>query len=283
VGYRYENGRRYHAYRDGSYLLPNDEAEQDRLDLHHHIFRLMLGGKLYRAPITTEPHRVLDFGTGTGIWAMDFADEHPSAFVIGIDLSPIQPNWIPPNCKFYVDDLESEWIYRPDEAFDYIHGRSMSGCIGDWGLLWRRIYANLKPGGWVEVQEFEGWIYSADDSELERAPYVKKWLELLDEASLKFGKKLNVAQEQKQHLIDTGFVNIRDDVYKVRFPSFSMKCLISELNRFQLDLGRKIPILKPSVYINESIWFYVSRHIHWLYSLVFSSGPWRNLKSLLLG
>jgi hypothetical protein len=26
--YRYENGRRYHAYRDGRYFLPNDEVEQ---------------------------------------------------------------------------------------------------------------------------------------------------------------------------------------------------------------------------------------------------------------
>jgi methylase of polypeptide subunit release factors len=33
---------------------------------------------------------VLDIGTGTGIWAIDFADEHPEAEVIGTDLSPIQ-------------------------------------------------------------------------------------------------------------------------------------------------------------------------------------------------
>lgn len=34
---------------------------------------------------------MLDLGTGTGIWAIDFADEYPSANVIGTDLSPIQP------------------------------------------------------------------------------------------------------------------------------------------------------------------------------------------------
>lgn len=45
-------------------MLPNDEAEQDRLDLHHHIFGLTLGGRLFRAPITVSPERVLDFGTG---------------------------------------------------------------------------------------------------------------------------------------------------------------------------------------------------------------------------
>lgn len=43
------------------------------MDLGHHIYRLLLGGKLYLAPIK-EPQRVLDLGTGTGIWAMEFAE-----------------------------------------------------------------------------------------------------------------------------------------------------------------------------------------------------------------
>lgn len=53
--------------------------------------------------------QVLDVGTGTGNWAIDFGmctllmqeilsdydigDSHPEAKVIGIDLSPIQPGW----------------------------------------------------------------------------------------------------------------------------------------------------------------------------------------------
>ena len=90
--YKYENGRRYHSYREGQYVLPNDEAEQDRQDLSHHIRNLVLNGDLSRAPIGAKPRRVLDVGTGTGIWAIDFADEFPSASVIGTDLSPIQPS-----------------------------------------------------------------------------------------------------------------------------------------------------------------------------------------------
>src|SRR2546423_6123069 len=100
--YKYENGRRYHAYREGAYILPNDELEQDRLDLRHHIFRLTLDGHLFRAPISNSPERVLDVGTGTGILAIEFADEYPSAIGIGTDLSPIQPSWVPTNCKFVV-------------------------------------------------------------------------------------------------------------------------------------------------------------------------------------
>lgn len=47
------------------------------MDLVHHLYRLLLGGKLFLAPIPDEPHRVLDLGTGTGIWAMDFAEFVP--------------------------------------------------------------------------------------------------------------------------------------------------------------------------------------------------------------
>ena len=52
---------------------------------------------------------------------MDFADEFPSAAVIGTDLSPIQPSWVPPNAKFVIEDAESDWLYSPAKAFDYIH------------------------------------------------------------------------------------------------------------------------------------------------------------------
>jgi hypothetical protein len=38
------NGRRFHAFRDGQYLIPNDEAEQDRLELLHLGFKLILDG-----------------------------------------------------------------------------------------------------------------------------------------------------------------------------------------------------------------------------------------------
>ena len=83
--YSYENGRRYHSYRQGEYIMPNDETEQDRQDLLHHIRYLTLGGDLFLAPIGTAPQLVLDIGTGTGIWAIDFADQFPSAEVIGTE------------------------------------------------------------------------------------------------------------------------------------------------------------------------------------------------------
>ena len=90
--YPIENGRRYHAFKDGKYFLPNDESEQDRLDLSHHMFKITMGDKLYLAPIG-KPATVLDIGTGTGIWAIEMGDNFPDAEILGTDLSPTQPTW----------------------------------------------------------------------------------------------------------------------------------------------------------------------------------------------
>lgn len=57
------------------------------------MYALALDGELFLAPITTEPERILDLGTGTGMWVMETAERFPYATVIGNDLSPIQPTW----------------------------------------------------------------------------------------------------------------------------------------------------------------------------------------------
>jgi hypothetical protein len=74
----------------------------------------------------------------------EFADLHPSAKVIGTDLSPIQPTWVPPNVQFEVDDCTDEWIHEKD-SFDYIHIRGMYGSIADWDALYKKVYRYVHP------------------------------------------------------------------------------------------------------------------------------------------
>ncbi|VTT57537.1 unnamed protein product [Fusarium fujikuroi] len=95
----YQNGRRYHRYRHGRYPLPNDEAEQNREDMLHAMMLEATDGRLFYAPIDENPQRIADLGTGTGIWAIEIGEKYPSAEVLGLDLSPIQPTWVPPNVK----------------------------------------------------------------------------------------------------------------------------------------------------------------------------------------
>lgn len=224
--YNYENGRRYHAYRHGQYPFPNDQEEQDRLALIHQFHKILNGGSLYRAPIrASNPRRILDIGTGTAEWALEMAEAYPEAEIIGTDLSPIQPAWAPPNCRFFIDDAESDWTFSPNEKFDYIHLRNMVGGVGDWPKLLKQAYQHLAPGGWFEAQEFEVGL-SSDDGTHEQATAIANWQHLLLQASTKFGKPINVSRRLSGWMEHAGFMNVANDVYKVG-SAFCLRSLAS--------------------------------------------------------
>ncbi|KAH9212142.1 putative methyltransferase [Leptodontidium sp. 2 PMI_412] len=232
--YRTENGRRYHAYKEGNYLFPNDETEQDRLDLHHHIFNLVAEGKLFYAPIDN-PSRVLDAGTGTGIWAMDFADQFPGSYVLGTDLSPIQPGWVPPNLEFEVDDMEDTWRHKP---FSFIHLRCLAGSLKDWPRLLSQAYDNLEPGGWLEVVDFELYLKDQRDPDAEApglpvlkdAKFCNIWVGGLHEAAEKIGRTFRSADRCKGWMESLGFEGLVEEKIKVPVAPWAK-------NRRQKEIG----------------------------------------------
>lgn len=68
----YEHGRRYQAVVADRYGLPNDEAEQLREGIKHRLYLdHILKGHHFFAPIGDGPQKIVDLGTGTGIWAME--------------------------------------------------------------------------------------------------------------------------------------------------------------------------------------------------------------------
>lgn len=119
---------------------------------------------------------------------------------------------VPPNLEFQVDDAEDVWTFP--YKFDYIHIGSMSGAIGDWKRLFKQAYDHLSPGGCIEIQEHEVWIRSEDDS-IEKAVNISRWQEGLDQASRMIEKPFLVAASMRQWLLDSGFVNVEEDIQKV--------------------------------------------------------------------
>ncbi|KAL2682431.1 hypothetical protein Neosp_006882 [[Neocosmospora] mangrovei] len=194
--YRTENGRTYHSFRESiNYVLPNDSSEQERLDLQHHLFTLTLGGKLYLSPIGKDDkpvRRCLDAGTGTGVWAIDFAS-------------------LPANLSFQVDDLEDEWTYS--YKFDFIYGRMLVGSIGDWPKFFKQSFDNLNPGGWIECQDIT-FPAECDDGTLKKGSYIDQWSSLMIEATNVFGRGAQSAKKYKQQMIDAGFVNVTEVIYR---------------------------------------------------------------------
>ncbi|KXH44085.1 hypothetical protein CSIM01_04389 [Colletotrichum simmondsii] len=214
LDFRLENGRTYHRYKDGKYHIPNDESEADRLDLQHNIFLLTQDNKLGLAPPNdpkSKVKRVLDVGTGTGIWAVDFGDEHPEAEVLGMDLSPSMPEFVPPNVKFEVDDLEEPWTYS--QPFDYIHSRAMNSSVSDWKAYLKKCFDNLTPGGYFEMQEFDLYLKS-DDGTLKPDHAVSKCIDLMYDASVKFGRPYQHVAPLAEVMKEVGFVDMTMHVDK---------------------------------------------------------------------
>ncbi|RAK94968.1 S-adenosyl-L-methionine-dependent methyltransferase [Aspergillus ibericus CBS 121593] len=239
LDYKWLNGRRFHAYKEGSYKFPNDEREQSRLDMMHCIFKLAMGGELFLAPVDVEqPLRVLDIGTGTGIWALEVGDQFPNIkMIIGNDLSPIQPDLVPPNVVFEVDDVEAEW--PPREQFDLIHARYMCGSIKDWPKLFRQAYEQTRDGGWIEFQEFHLVNYSQDGT-LTEDNNVNKFYKLLAEACDRMGRPVTVGAELPDYAAAAGFRNIHHRVYPLPLGPWPMNKRMKEtgaLNMIQFLEG----------------------------------------------
>jgi hypothetical protein len=70
----------------------------------------------------------------------------------------------------------------------------MSGSISNWTTLFSSCIKALKPGSWLEIQEFDIWFQS-EEGELPVDSTIIEWQKYLDEASRMFRKKLNVASE----------------------------------------------------------------------------------------
>ncbi|KAK4206745.1 S-adenosyl-L-methionine-dependent methyltransferase [Rhypophila decipiens] len=210
--YIYENGRRYHRFREGRYNFPNDDVEQQREDMKHAMVK-MLCGQLYFAPIGDSPHHVLDIGTGTGIWAIEMGDLFDSASILGVDLSPIQPEWVPPNVRFMVDDVD--WLH-PRNCFDYIHARHTVMAIKNWPRLLRRAIEHMRPGGWFEIQEVLHYPISHNGAMAADHPVAKFW-ELIHQGLSNLGVDFHAVAGGRlaNTMRDCGYVNVSERTLQI--------------------------------------------------------------------
>ncbi|OIW29041.1 S-adenosyl-L-methionine-dependent methyltransferase [Coniochaeta ligniaria NRRL 30616] len=187
-----------------SYHYPNDPTENERLDDQHDILRIVLDGRNHLAPFSraNPPRRVLDVATGTGTWAIEMGDEYPESQIAGTDLSPIQPSYVPPNVRFFVEDSGEDWHYT--QKFDYIHTRMTLGCC------LRRPLA----GGYFECQEVL-CLPSTDDDTLPASSALLKWMADLKAASDEADRVLYLGPLLRQWLEEVGFQDVREVVYKI--------------------------------------------------------------------
>ncbi|KAH0426072.1 UMTA protein [Colletotrichum camelliae] len=231
--YRRIHGRTYTQKTD--YWGPNDERQNEGLEINHYWMTLFLGDKLFLAPLGDSPQNVLDVGTGTGIWAIDFADEFPSADVIGVDISPIQPGWVPPNCKFQIDDIEQDWTF-PASHFDFVHVRNMEGSVSNWVDFYKKAFETIKPGGYIEVKEMDIECRSQIQTLPEDHPF-KNWRKFLSQACDKIGKIPNQVHDHgiAKALREAGFVDVVEKKWPIPIGAWAKDPTLKEVGTSSLE------------------------------------------------
>ncbi|KAL7818527.1 S-adenosyl-L-methionine-dependent methyltransferase [Trichoderma gracile] len=204
LDYRELHGRRY--CRD--YYMPNDELEQLRVTLLHQVFVHILDGELTLVPLEEPPSHVLDVGTGTGEWAIRMAEMFPECEVVGTDISAIaETESVPVNVFFEIEDAE-DWD-RPPDHYDMIHMRWLAGSFRDWRFVYDCAYYSLKPGGWIEVLDFDGFDGMACIDHFPPESPIHRLFKDIHKAAELSGRKLSMDHLNAPDFMDAGFVDIR--------------------------------------------------------------------------
>ncbi|RBA20697.1 hypothetical protein FPRO05_08144 [Fusarium proliferatum] len=242
--YREINGRRYHSEQgDAQYWsvvisavmghghqvwhvefnllsrISNDNQANEALDINHHVLILMYNDKLFKAPLNDNVQVLFDSHSASlepRIYTdRDFADEFPNAKVIGTDISPIQPGWLPPNLEFQIDDCMQEWTFK-ENSLDYVHMRFLVGSIIDWPGLFKQAYKCLKPGGYIESHEASPCIGS-DDNSVSEDSAMGQWGKIFMEGGRKLQRPFSVLEDnvQVESMNEAGFINIEEEEIKV--------------------------------------------------------------------
>lgn len=102
--------------------------------------------------------RILDLGTGTGIWAIEAGRAFRNAIIVGLDAADNQfppPGTLPINISFakynFFDPVPAELA----GTFDIVHLSFVNAALFRSGpdAIIKHVFELLKPGGWVQWRE----------------------------------------------------------------------------------------------------------------------------------
>lgn len=203
------------------------------------------------APIENPCH-VLDVGTGTGRWAIDFADTYPATSVTGTDLSPIQPNTVPENVQFEIVDCLETWNFC--SKFGFIFVRDALSWVRDWRQFLGQAYHVMEPGAFIELQNIHFPWKSEKPSSRESDPEQHSYN--LVAGAKKLGIDLRADENFENWLNEAGFINYKEKTFAwcTYYPGQNKsKMMVSELISYNLREGLDAYSISMPAYINQRV------------------------------
>ncbi|KAH7230115.1 S-adenosyl-L-methionine-dependent methyltransferase [Fusarium redolens] len=223
---------------------PHDDQRVLVWDLCHDIYSRLF--KICKTSIPSTYRRVLDIGTASGRWALDFADEHPGVEVTSIDLTPLAPNYVPPNlCFQVVKSLDLQTFKKSSQ--DFVHLRELKGRINNWVEFAREIFDVLKPGGVAEFHERT--IEFKAKAELPEDSFMKEWGDLFRKAGAERGARFDVIESGilLSSLRAAGFSDIKEYTYDVPIEHWQKQGEIGRLAWLECVCDIEGSIFRPAV------------------------------------
>ncbi|KAH7320186.1 methyl transferase [Stachybotrys elegans] len=218
-------GHYYGSYRADKYPFPIESEEMSRYDLLHKFFLTARKLEIYSAPLPTDRVcRIMDLGTGTGIWVMNMAEQYlPGSEVCGVDLHKIQPRLIPPSTSFLQFDIEEPSWWLPKDN-DLIFMRLLLGSIQTdlWPQVYKNIFDHLAPGvGYIEQVEVD-YTPRWDGGEIPSPSAIKEWAEMFHSGLEALGRSAQVDSEKtRRTLEEIGFVDFHEEVVQIHLSPWS--------------------------------------------------------------
>ncbi|KAF4625371.1 hypothetical protein G7Y89_g12797 [Cudoniella acicularis] len=142
------------------YMLESSHAAACRLNLQFYLWKQALHFNIHPSIPIQKSAVVADVATGTAIWLLDVAREHPTAQLDGFDNDISQaphPKWLPPNVNVRHWDIFEEVPEDMIAKYDFVHVRLLVLVIKESNP--RQVISNLlkmlKPGGYLQWDELD--------------------------------------------------------------------------------------------------------------------------------
>ncbi|OJJ05901.1 hypothetical protein ASPVEDRAFT_87227 [Aspergillus versicolor CBS 583.65] len=197
-----------------TYLLRRDRVEAIRLGSQHLAWQQYLNHLLHPDIPIKDNTTIADIGAGTGIWAIEVANQLPSSQVTAFDVADTHfpsPEYWPSNAKFDLLDSLHDVSSELEGKFDVVHLRMWAFVVrnDDPNPLIQHAAKLLKPGGYVQWEDarFESIVVKGEPAvqfrqlmrQMSKAARLNfQWLEELDQRVKCAGAQLEVVDFQKQ-------------------------------------------------------------------------------------